>query len=132
MPFKLSLLSEESGVYHLAAEGEATVLDFSVNRPSPFEQILGPAWASRRVLLDMERLAYLDSSAIGWLITSQKAFRGAGGFLAMHSLQPQVRNLLNMLKLDRIVPMADHAEAGFDAIPEPPAAKRTRRKAAVS
>ncbi|HVX85207.1 MAG TPA: STAS domain-containing protein [Phycisphaerae bacterium] len=132
MPFKLFLLSEDAGVYHLAAEGEATALDFAVAGPAPFEQILGPNWAARRVLLDMDRLSYLDSTAIGWLITSQKTFRNAGGFLAMHSLQPQVRNLLNLLKLERVVPMADHAQAGLEAIPEPAAAKRARRKTAVS
>ncbi|HVS71840.1 MAG TPA: STAS domain-containing protein [Phycisphaerae bacterium] len=132
VPFKLFLLSEDAGVYHLAAEGEATALDFTAAGPSAFEQILGPNWTARRVLLDMDRLSYLDSTAIGWLITSQKAFRSGGGFLAMHSLQPQVRNLLNLLKFERVVPMAEHAQAGLEAIPEPAPAKRARRKASVS
>jgi hypothetical protein len=34
----------------------------------------------------------------------------------MHSLQPQVRHLLNLLKLDRVVPMADGAAAGREAL----------------
>jgi anti-anti-sigma factor len=122
------MVSEESGVFHLSAEGEARTQDFPVGGPGHFEQILGATWATRRVLLDMERVAYLDSSAIGWLITSQKAFRSSGGYLAMHSLQPQVKNLLNLLKLDRVVPIADGAEAGLEAMP---AAKRGRKKATV-
>ncbi len=116
MPLKLSFLSEEAGVTHLAAEGDITAVDLHSNALSPFQPILGQTWNTRRVLVNMENVSYLDSCGIGWLISTQKAFRAAGGYLAMHSLQPQVRQLLNLLKLDRVVPITDGAAAGREAL----------------
>jgi anti-anti-sigma factor len=113
---KLFFLSEEGGVAHLAAEGDVTAVDLHQNALSPFAQVLGQAWNSRRVLVNMEQVSYLDSCGIGWLISTQKAFRAGGGYLAMHSLQPQVKQLLGLLKLDRVVPMSENAAGGREAL----------------
>ena len=64
----------------------------------------------------MDQVTYLDSSAIGWLITSQKAFRAAGGYIVLHSLQPRVKQVLAMLRFERVVPLADNAEAAREMI----------------
>jgi anti-anti-sigma factor len=127
VPLKLSFVSEEAGVVHLAAEGDVTAVDLHAAAVSPFQVILGQTWNTRRILLNMENVSYLDSCGIGWLISTQKAFRAAGGYLAMHSLQPQVRHLLNLLKLDRVVPMADGAAAGREALAKSAPAVATAR-----
>ena len=73
--------------------------------------ILGGNWAVHRVALDMDAVPFLDSSAIGWLIQSQKRFRDAGGYLVLHSVQPHVKNILNLLKIERVVPICRDAAA---------------------
>ena len=106
MPFTVNQVAEEtSGVILLAADGEAVASSHDVN-PYRFDSLLGPSWTSRTILLDFEHVTYLDSAAVGWLIASQKSFRAAGGKLILHSPQPQIRQLLAMLKIERIIPIA--------------------------
>ena len=112
MPFSFSLLSNDAGITHLTAEGEATALDFRPAATHHFDTLLGDDWSSQRVLVNMERVPCIDSSAIGWLIHAQRAFRSAGGKLVLHSVSPAVRNVLELLKLGRIVPLAPSAQEG--------------------
>ena len=112
MPFSLSLIDRDAaGIAHLAARGDATAADFPYAQQSLFEPLLGPKWAAARVLLNMDDVPYLDSSAIGWLIGMQKQFRAAGGMLVLHSVQTPVRNVLSLLKIERVVPIAADADA---------------------
>ncbi len=112
MPFKLSLMNKDpSGAIHLLATGDATANDFNLSQPPHFESLLGADWAAQRVLLNMGNVADLDSAAIGWLIETQKQFRTHGGLLVLHSVQTPVRNILNLLKIERVVPMAPDATA---------------------
>ena len=119
MPFSFSLLSRDSGITHLTAEGEATAVDFRPAGTHHFDTLLGDDWSSQRVLLNMERVPCIDSSAIGWLIHAQRAFRAAGGKLVLHSVSPAVRNVLELLKLGRIVPLAPSAHEGRALLLEP-------------
>ena len=107
MLFTLKIVEQEkSGIIRVAASGEAAALTFPSADSMLFDEILGPDWASRRVLLDMDQVHYLDSSAIGWLLNVRKTFRAAGGRLVLHSLQPQVHRVLDMLKIGKVIPLA--------------------------
>jgi len=112
VPFSFSLINNEDGIAHLSAQGDATAVDFRPTAAHHFDALLGEDWPSRRVLLNMERVPYIDSSAIGWLIHAQRAFRAAGGKLVLHSISPSVRNVLDLLKIGRVVPLAPTADAG--------------------
>lgn len=106
MALKLSVITKESsGIVYAAAYGEATARDFPSPEAALFDQILGTSWAGHRVALDMDAVPYLDSSAIGWLIQVQKQFRESGGYLVLHSVQPHVKNILSLLKVERVVPI---------------------------
>ena len=116
---KLSLVSiEKNGVVRVAAEGNITTQDFqSPDNKNPLEKLLGVTWFTNKVLLDLDRTDYIDSSAIGWLIGSQRAFKERGGVLIVHSIQPAVRQILDVLKIGRVVPLvADETEARALAI----------------
>ncbi|HEX8325193.1 MAG TPA: STAS domain-containing protein [Tepidisphaeraceae bacterium] len=99
---------EPSGVVKLVGEGTITSADFSVDGKNPIETVLGPAWASFRVLLDMGQVSYIDSSAIGWLIGTQKTFREKGGSFAVYQVQPAVKQVLDLLKVGRVVPLCEN------------------------
>lgn len=107
MALKLSLANrDDSGIAHLANEGEIIAADFTAHGPNPFEKALGPEWASMKIVLDLDRTPYIDSSGIGWLIQSQKEAKTRGGKIVLAGVSPQVRQVLDMLKIHRIVPIA--------------------------
>ena len=110
---KLTLVSiEKEGLIRAATDGNITAADFAADGKNPLETLLGLTWSSTRVLLDFSKTSYIDSSAIGWLIGTSRAFRDAGGTFVIHSVQPAVRQIMDVLRVGRVVPMAsDEADA---------------------
>lgn len=115
---KLSMVSiEKGGLILVAAEGNITAADYDpVAGVNPLQTLLGVTWSSNRVLLDLGRTQYVDSSAIGWLMNCHKAFREAGGQLVIYNVQPTVRQLLDVLKIGRVLPITENEAAARDAV----------------
>jgi len=109
---KLTLLSiDNQGLIHVNAEGSITGHDFPADGRDPFETLLGANWKSNRVVLSAAGVTYIDSSAIGWLIGACRSFKDGGGLLVVHSVQPNVRQILDVLKVGKVVPLADSEAA---------------------
>ena len=104
--------SPDKDILHLTASGQATAVEFRADARNPFDALLGPDWSTHLVLLNMENVSYFDSSAIGWLLSSQRDFKTNGGLLVLYSLTPNIRNILDLLKIGRIIPVAADAAAG--------------------
>jgi anti-anti-sigma factor len=131
MPFTLSLLGKDpDGVVHIAAHGDAETTDFSASKLAHFDALLGGDWAAKRVVLNMENVPYLVSAAIGWLLMSQKGFRAAGGALVLHSAQPAVANVLKLLKVERVIPIAADEASAVALLHAPPAPAAGAERAA--
>ena len=96
---------------HLIASGDVTVKDLPLETSNPLDQAL-PNWPSKKILIDFSRVGYVDSSAIGWLISCQKNCRRAGGQLVLHSISPSVRQVLDLLRIGKVVPLAEDQKAG--------------------
>ena len=121
MAFKLSVISTDpSGAVCVAGYGEATATDFPTQQHMHFDMLLGANWASRRVALDLDAVPYLDSSAIGWFIQAQKQFRLGGGYLVLYSVQPHVKNILHLLKIERVVPIGSDLASALKLLQEQP------------
>ena len=110
MKIHLVAIDKKDDLIKLATAGNITsdAVDGGTN---PLEPLLGSDWATNRVLLDMADTGYIDSSAIGWLIGTHKAFKQKGGAIVIHSLQPSVKQVLDLLKVGRVVPMVDDEAA---------------------
>lgn len=109
MTMKLNLISiEREGFVRVASDGNITAGDFVPEAKNPMENLLGANWAAQRVLLNLDQTSYIDSSAIGWLIQCQKEFRTKGGGMVVHNVRPGVKQMLELLKIGRIVPMCDN------------------------
>lgn len=127
MAFKLAVIHRDSaGPVFAAAYGEATARDFPAQNHVLFDALLGDGWAGLRVALDMDAVPYIDSSAIGWLIHTQTQFRANGGRLVLHSVQPHVKNILHLLKVERVVLIVNDLLEAQKALQE-----KSRRKQAV-
>lgn len=102
----LSLVSvEKDGCIRVASRGSITAADAPLGGKNPLEALLGGNWSGNRVLLDLGKSDLIDSTAIAWLIASAKRFRADGGALAVHSVVPRARQMLDLLKIGRVVPM---------------------------
>ena len=104
---KLKLVAiEKAGLVLVAAEDNVVAADFDAQGNNPLAQLLGVAWASNRVLMDFSMVGYIDSSAIGWLISCHRACKEAGGKFVVFSIQPSVQQILDVLKIGKVVSLA--------------------------
>ncbi len=66
----------------------------------------------KKLILNLSTVPYMDSSAIAVFVESLQKLRKAGGKLYLTNLQPRVKGLLEIARLDSIfVLCADEAEA---------------------
>jgi len=56
----------------------------------------------RKLILNLEQVPYMDSSAIAVLVEMLKEMRKSGGRLMLADLQPRVKGLLEIARLDAI------------------------------
>ncbi|BCJ51951.1 anti-sigma factor antagonist [Actinoplanes sp. NBRC 14428] len=78
------------------------------------ERLIGAG--DRRVVVDLTSVGFMDSSALGALVTAFKAVRDAGGRLCVAGPQQPVRSVFAITSVDRVVEVYDTvaaAEAGL-------------------
>ncbi len=102
---------DKDGVIHLGAEGQITSLDFHEQNRNPLEALIGTDWPRNRVILDLDHVSYVDSTAIGWLVSCHKKFKEAGGMMILHSIHPSVQQVFDMLKIGTLFPLASDRDA---------------------
>lgn len=67
-----------------------------------------------RVVVDLAAVSFVDSSGLGALIGALKSARTAGGDLRIASAGEQVRTVLRLTNLDRVLRNHDAVETAFD------------------
>jgi anti-anti-sigma factor len=102
----LSLVSiDKDGCIRVASSGNLTSANISFSSKNPLESVLGATWSSNRVILDLAKTDFMDSTAIAWLIGTNKQFRSSGGSIAIHSVAPRARQMLDILKIGKVIPL---------------------------
>ena len=100
------------GVARLAIEGAFTALDLVGDVTDPLVERIGEDWPTRKILFEQSGATYLDSSAIGWQLTCARELRDGGGQLVLHSIPPTIRQIIDVLRISSVFPIADgEAEA---------------------
>ncbi|XAS67058.1 STAS domain-containing protein [Micrococcaceae bacterium Sec5.7] len=85
-----------------------------VSAPQLREFVAGVVAAgSSRIVVNLEDTAFMDSSGLGALIGCLKAARQAGGDLRISGVQPQVKMVLELTSMDRVLTSYDSAEEAF-------------------
>jgi stage II sporulation protein AA (anti-sigma F factor antagonist) len=113
---KLNVVSIEKELVRVQAEGEISAHDFTADGKNPFEVMLGARWASHQVVVDLRAVPFLDSSAIGWFMCSRREFERGGGMIVLHSIQPRVRQVLDLLRVGKALPLADNEAAALRVV----------------
>jgi anti-anti-sigma factor len=103
---KLTVVSEEGDLVRVQCEGEISQVKFQLN-DNPLESLVGPSVYSRKLLLNLDRVEFLDSSGISWLVVSHKNFQQQGGILVLHSVPPRIHQVLQFCRMDRLLRLAE-------------------------
>ena len=64
----------------------------------------------RRCVLDLTGVSFMDSSGIAVILTTDRLLRQTGGALALSGVPGQVRRVLDVAGLTKIVPVLDDRE----------------------
>ena len=67
-----------------------------------------------RIVVDLAATDFMDSSGLGALIAGLKSTRQAGGDLRLARPTEQVRTVLSLTNLDRVLRARDTVEGAFD------------------
>ncbi len=99
-------LSERDGVTILHVTGEINI-NTSPDLRKAFEKNTG-----KKVIVDLEKVNYIDSSGLATLVEMLKKVKNQGGSLGLAGMTDKVRSLFEITKLDKLfLVYRDQAEA---------------------
>jgi anti-sigma B factor antagonist len=107
-----------SGEFTLDAGGLARPLDLRGRRLDDLGEALRALLAQgcRAILLDMEKVTFLDSAALGELVAWRKRAVQSGGDVALLRPVGRVRAVLEMVHLDRVFRIFDDEAVALSAL----------------
>jgi anti-anti-sigma factor len=114
----LKIDSSADDVCHMSLSGRVTQTEM-FNHQDQLTQLLGQAHFNRTILLSFQEANFIDSSGIGWLLSTDKKIRDAGGKLVLHSLPEEIQGVVMMMRLNRVLNIAkdkQSAQAGIKAV----------------
>ena len=76
---------------------------------------------SKRVLMDLSKMAHIDSSGLGALVSVLQWINASGGSLKLAALQPRPKIVFDITKVYRVFDIYDTDEAALAAFDAPPA-----------
>ena len=92
----------------LTAKGKITVGDGDAEIRQAIESAIQSS--PRVIILDMERVTYVDSSGVGEMVSMFAWLREKGIGLAIVSVKPKVYGLLSLTRLVSVFPIYDSLE----------------------
>jgi anti-sigma B factor antagonist len=101
MPFEVERSALDSGVTVLALSGSMTM----GNQIQQFEWTLQELTKKNqnRIVLDMSKILYVDSSAIGVLVACHGSLKGSGGQLRLAGVTSRVSAVFKMTGVDKLL-----------------------------
>jgi anti-sigma B factor antagonist len=72
-----------------------------------------PATASTRVVVDLTKLAFMDSTGLRALIVAAKALAATGGTLTLAGPRPAVQRLFELVRLSEVIPIESSLDAAL-------------------
>ncbi len=117
MSFKMDTYTLDSGVPVIALEGEVDVY----TAPQLKQQMMTELEAgARQMIVDLTKVEYFDSTALGVLIGGLKRIRERDGGLSLICPSPRIRRVFEITGLDKIFDIygsIDEARGGIGVAP---------------
>jgi len=101
------------GITILDLSGRITLGEGSVTLRDAVHDVL--AKGSKKILLNLENISYIDSSGIGELVSGFTSVRNAGGELKLLNLTKKVHDLLQITKLYTVFDIWDNEASAISA-----------------
>jgi anti-sigma B factor antagonist len=104
--------------------GDVAVVNFTIRKITDEQviQLIGEQLfglvddaGRRKILLNFGNVEYLSSAALGKLITLNKKVQGAGGKLVLCNIDPQIYEVFEITKLNRIFKIHKEEKAALEA-----------------
>jgi len=106
-------ISERSGVSVLSLEGEVDVS----TAPKLREQLAALGESGRhRVVVDLSKVGFVDSTGLGVVVGGLKRARSAGGDLAVVCSHPHVRKVFDVTGLSQVFGVHDSLGEAVEAL----------------
>ncbi len=102
--------TEANGITVSAVEGEINITT-SPDLKKSFESI-----KTNKVVIDMQNVAYIDSSGLATLVELLKKVKQKGGNLSLSQVSEKVKSLFEITKLDRLFSIYPSNEAAIDSL----------------
>jgi anti-anti-sigma factor len=109
---ELKLVSDEGDLLRLEMVGPVLRSDAPPDA-KPLETLLGPRGYARNVLVSLADITFVDSCCLSWLVILHKRFCEAGGSFVVHSFQPELRDILELVRFEEVLYVAEDEKAAL-------------------
>jgi len=99
-PFRVELLRPCDGVAVVALQGEVDIHSASQFKGALFQAV---SEGARRVIIDLTKVCFMDSTALGVVVSGLKAIKVHGGGLDIVCPKQSIRGILAATGLDQVM-----------------------------
>jgi anti-anti-sigma factor len=101
----IKLVGSDNGLIRLEVVGKLSRDGAAVGR-DVLALLCGNDVYSKKVLLNLQRSLYVDSTGVEWLLSYHKRFDAGGGKMICHSPSPVTSQMMKIMRLDRVLNVA--------------------------
>lgn len=105
-------IEERDGIKVCLAEGDIDI-NTSPQVKKAFDKLMQSK--SEKVLINLQKVAYIDSSGLATLVEILKNIKNFGGKLKLCSLSNKVKSLFEITKLEKLFDIVDTEEEALQA-----------------
>jgi anti-sigma B factor antagonist len=106
-------VQDKKGIVFITLEGDMVGCPTATQLAEKFHDLI--ADGKNRIVVDMARVDYMNSSGLGILIGGLTTIRHSGGQLRLLRLAPKLVELLRITKLDRVFDIYESEEEVIDS-----------------
>lgn len=106
-------IRQEQQVTVISVEGEVDASN-STDLGDSLDQIL--ADGHKKLVVDLQNVKFIDSSGLGTLVRVYKHARAESGDVCLASLQPPVKRVFELTRLDRVFDIHPHLDAAVQRL----------------
>ncbi|HID78904.1 MAG TPA: anti-sigma factor antagonist [Planctomycetaceae bacterium] len=110
---EVKLVSDDGGVLRLKLLRRLSPHDTGLPEVEAVERHLGPDGFRRKVLLNLGDVLSIDSLRLSWLAAVHRRFEQAGGKLVLHSVRPEVMEVMETARFELVFHIAEDEQAGL-------------------
>jgi anti-sigma B factor antagonist len=114
MPFDVVRTTLDSGVIVLALSGSMTMGNQLLELERVVKELI--TGNQKGIVVDMSKVSYLDSSAIGALVACHSNMKNSGGQLRLAGVTPRVSTVFKMTGVDKVLSLDPTREDSVSAL----------------